>query len=68
MFLRLIIFYILIFFANNVYAQSLIGNVSSKSVDIAYANIVVTKSNDSFGSSTDHNGVFYDVLLFFRCI
>ena len=58
MFLRLIIFYILIFFANNVYAQSLIGNVSSKSVDIAYANIVVTKSNDSFGSSTDDNGVF----------
>ena len=58
MFLRLIIFYILIFFADNVYAQSLIGNVSSKSVDIAYANIVVTKSNDSFGSSTDDNGVF----------
>ena len=58
MFLRLIIFNILIVFANNVYTQSLIGNVSSKSVDIAYANIILTKGNDSFGSSTDENGVF----------
>ena len=55
MFLRLIIFNILIVFANNVYTQSLIGNVSSKSVDIAYANIILTKGNDSFGSSTDES-------------
>ncbi len=58
MFFRLIIFNILIFLANNVYTQSLIGNVSSKSVDIAYTNIVLTKGNDSFGSSTNENGVF----------